>query len=133
MLIAFYLRKGSNYTDGRIVDLPAGNTEVIAKKIMDLIGGDLFESDNVKAYPLDYYGATGIAKDELRSNARPELTGAVGNTDDNEVVYLGHHNWWGTFPVAVCTFPESYDFSGKTIMPFCTHEGSGLGSSVRDI
>ena len=52
---------------------------------------------------------------------------------DYDVIYLGYPNWWGTFPMAVFTFLESYDFTGKTIVPFCTHEGSGLGSSERDI
>ena len=132
-LIAYYSRKGNNYVGGNIVSLPVGNTEVVAKKIKDFIGGVLFEINTVKTYPIDYDETTKVAKDELRKNARPELTDTVKNIDDYNVIYLGYPNWWGTFPMAVFTFLESYNFSGKTIVPFCTHEGSGLGSSERDI
>jgi flavodoxin len=132
-LIAYYSRKGSNYLNGKIVNLPIGNTEVIAIKIKDFTGGDLFEINTVKLYPIDYTETTEAAKVELHTNARPELMDRVKNMDDYEVIYLGYPNWWGTFPMAVFTFLESYDFSGKTIIPFCTHEGSGIGSSERDI
>jgi len=133
VLIAYYSRKGNNYVGGSIVNLPIGNTEVIAKKIQAFIGGDLFEIDTVKPYPIDYTATTNVAKDELRENLRPQLTHTVKNMDDYEVIYLGYPNWWGTFPMAVFTFLESYDFSGKTIIPFCTHEGSGMGNSEHDI
>jgi flavodoxin len=132
-LIAYYSRKGNNYAGGNIVNLPIGNTEVIAKKIKGFIGGDLFEINTVKPYPVDYTETTNVARDELRKNARPELSGTVKNMDDYTVIYLGYPNWWGTFPMAVGTFLVSYDFSDKTIIPFCTHEGSGIGSSERDI
>src|SRR5512145_3060339 len=128
-LIAYFSRKGQNYRDGNIVNLPNGNTEIIAKLIHELIGGDLFEIKTTKQYPIDYTETTEIAKTELRTNARPELIGKVSNIDEYDEVYLGYPNWWNTCPMAVFTFLESYDFSGKTIIPFCTHEGSGLGSS----
>jgi len=132
-LIAYYSRKGQNYVGGSIVNLPVGNTKVVAKKIQAMIGGDLFEIDTVEAYPKDYTETTNVAMDEKKENARPELTETVDNMDSYDVIYLGYPNWWGTFPMAVFTFLESYDFSGKTIIPFCTHEGSGLGNSERDI
>jgi flavodoxin len=132
-LIAYYSRKGNNYVGGNIVNLPIGNTEVIAKKIKGFIGGDLFEINTVKPYPLDYNETIDVARDELRKNARPELTDKVKKMADYDVIYIGYPNWWGTFPMAVCTFLESYDFTGKTIVPFCTHEGSGIGGSERDI
>jgi flavodoxin len=74
-----------------------------------------------------------LAKQELRENARPELSGHVANMTDYSVIYLGYPNWWGTMPMAVFTFLEEHDFSGKTIIPFCTHEGSGMGRSESDI
>jgi flavodoxin len=132
-LIAYYSRKGNNYVSGNIVNLPIGNTEVIAKKIKEFIGGELFEINTVKPYPIDYSETINVARDELRKNARPELTEPVKNMDDYEVIYLGYPNWWGTFPMAVFTFLESYNLAGKTIIPFCTHEGSGLGKSIEDI
>jgi len=132
-LIAYYSRKGGNYLNGSIVNLPVGNTEVVAKKIEEITGGDLFEIDTVKTYPADYTETTQVAQTEKRQNARPELTKTVEDMNAYDVIYLGYPNWWGTFPMAVFTFLKSYDFSVKTIIPFCTHEGSGLGNSERDI
>lgn len=132
-LIAYFSRRGNNYVGGNIVDLKVGNTEVIAKKIQELTGSDMFEIRTVKVYPKDYTETTNVSKEELRRNARPELTEKVENMDSYEVIYLGYPNWWGTMPMAVFTFLEAYDFSGKTIIPYCTHEGSGIGSSESDI
>ena len=71
-------------------------------------------------------------KDKL-SNARPELTGYLDSIDEYDTIVLGYSNYWGTFPMAVATFLERYDFTGKTILPLCTNEGSGMGSSESDI
>jgi Flavodoxins len=132
-LIAFYSRKGNNYVAGSIVNLSVGNTEVAARTLQNHAGGDLFRIDTVKSYPADYNRTTEIAQQELREGARPELAGKLPDMADYDVIFLGYPNWWGTMPMAVYTFLESFDFAGKTIVPFCTHEGSGLGSSERDI
>lgn len=132
-LIAYFSRKGNNYVGGNIVNLPIGNTEVLAKKIQKLTGSDIFQIKTAKSYPEDYTETTNVAREEQRENARPELTEKVDNTDSYDVIYIGYPNWYGTMPMAVFTFLESYDFSGKTIVPFCTHEGSGMGNSERDI
>ena len=132
-LIAYFSRKGRNYLDGAIVDLPVGNTEVAARMIQTLAGGDLFHIDTLKGYPADYTKATEVAQRELSQNARPALAGQVASLDGYDVVCLGYPNWWGTMPMAVWTFLEAHDFAGKTILPFCTHEGSGLGHSESDI
>jgi flavodoxin len=132
-LIAYFSRKGNNYVGGSIVNLPIGNTEVIAKKIQELTGSDMFQIKTVKSYPEDYTESTNVAQEELRKNSRPELTEIVDDMDSYDVIYIGYPIWYGTMPMAVFTFLESYDFSGKTIIPFCTHEGSGLGRSVADI
>jgi len=133
VLIAYYSRKGQNYVAGKIINLEIGNTEIIAKKIQKMTGGDLFEIDTVKPYPKDYNETTEVAMTEKRANARPNLTKSVKNMVQYEVIYLGYPNWWNTFPMAVFTFLESYDFSEKKIIPFCTHEGSGMGQSENDI
>jgi flavodoxin len=132
-LIAFYSRKGQNFVGGRIVDLKVGNTEVIANMIQKIVGGDMFHIESVIAYPKDYVETTEVARNELRSKARPKLTGQVEDMESYDVIFLGYPNWWGTMPMPVYTFLESYDFSGKTIVPFCTHEGSGMGHSEQDI
>jgi flavodoxin len=132
LLIAYFSRKGNNYSNGSIANLPIGNTHVIAKMIADLTSGDLFCIDTIKPYPEDYGQTAELAGQELRSNARPMLLNHVVDMG-YQVVFLGYPNWCDTMPMAVCTFLEEYDFSGKMIVPFCTHEGSEFGSSVRDI
>jgi len=132
-LIAYFSRKGENYVNGGITNLPVGNTEVAADMIRKLTGGDVFRIRTVEEYPADYNTTTDVAKQELRENARPKLSGRVDNMSDYSLIFLGYPNWWGTMPMAVFTFLENHDFSGKTIIPFCTHEGSGLGRSESDI
>ena len=132
-LIAYFSRNGQNYVSGRIVDLKVGNTEVVANMIQKITGGDMFHIESVTAYPKDYKEATEVAKNELRAKARPKLTGQVENMGAYDVIFLGYPHWWGTMPMPVFTFLESYDFSGKTIVPFCTHEGSGMGHTEQDI
>jgi flavodoxin len=132
-LIAYFSRKGNNYVSGKIVNLPVGNTEVAAKMLREMTGAGLFRIEAVKAYPDDYTETTEVAKNELRDDARPELAGSVKDIASYDVVFLGYPNWWGTIPMPVFTFLEGHDLAGKTIAPFCTHEGSGLGRSERDI
>jgi flavodoxin len=132
-LIAYFSRKGQNYVSGRLVDLKVGNTKAVANMIHKITGGVLFHIESVTAYPKDYTEATEVAKNELRAKARPKLTGHVENMGAYDVIFLGYPNWWGTMPMPVYTFLESYDFSEKTIVPFCTHEGSGMGHSEKDI
>lgn len=132
-LIAYFSRSGNNYVNGKIVNLPVGNTEVVAKMIQEMAGGDLFPIETVKAYPGDYMETTEVAKQELRTNARPKLTRHRESVASYNMIFLGYPNWWNTMPMPVFTFLEEYDFSGKTIAPFCTNEGSGLGRSVADI
>ena len=133
ILVAYFSRPGNNYVGGKIVNLSVGNTEVAAKMVHDITKGDLFRIEPVKAYPEDYTETTEVAQRELRANARPKLVNHLKNMASYDVIFLGYPNWWGTVPMPVATFLEEYDFSGKTIVPFCTHEGSGLGHSVTDI
>ena len=133
-LIAFFSRRGQNYVDGSIRDLAKGNNEVIVEKIKaQLPHADVFRIDTVKKYSPDYMVCIEEAKQELRAKARPELTAKVEDMDRYDTIILGYPNWWGLPPMAVFTFLESYDFSGKKIVPFCSHEGSGLGGSIRQI
>lgn len=132
-LVVYYSRRGSNYRDGAIVDLKVGNTEVVARKITAITGADTFRIETVTPYPEDYMETTQVAKCELADNVRPAIIGKVENMSEYDTIYLGYPNWWGTMPMAVFTFLESYDLAGKTILPFCTHEGSAMGRSESDI
>ena len=111
----------------------SGNSEVISNIIKEKVGGDLFKIETVEIYPSNYNAVVNVARKELDANSRPELASKVENIDSYDVVYIGFPNWGGTIPMGVFSFFETYDFSGKTIIPFCTHEGSGMGRSERDI
>ncbi len=133
ILIAYFSRAGENYVNGSVRSLPVGNTEVVAKMIAEKTGGDLFHIQTVRAYASDYMACTEEAQAEKRANARPELRELPEGIDGYDTIILGYPNWWGTMPMAAYTFLETFDFTGKTILPFCTHEGSGLSETERDI
>ena len=132
-LIAYFSHAGQNYSHGAIRNLPVGNTEVVAKKINEMIDSDLFFIDTVRKYPDDHMAKIDLAKKEYNEDARPELTARVENMDEYDTVIVAFPNWWTTMPMAVFTFLESYDFSGKTICPLITHGGSGFSNSINDI
>ncbi len=111
----------------------AGNAEILAGYVNDITGGDTFLIETVEKYPSDYRETTDMAADEQKAEARPELASSVENFEDYDTVVLIYPNWWGTIPMPVATFLESYDFTGKTILPICTHEGSAMGSSESKI
>ncbi len=132
-LIIYYSRKGENYFSGDIRSVRKGNTEYVAEFIAEAVGGDLFEIETVREYSKDYMECTREAKDELSNKARPELKRYLDNIDGYENVFICGPCWWGTYPMAVFTQIERLDWNGKKVFPVMTHEGSGLGSSVRDL
>ena len=130
VLVAFFSRTGENYGVGVI---GKGNTHIIADMIAAEMDADTFEIARVTPYPEAYRDCTDEAQTEKSTNARPELTAAVDNFDDYDVIFLGYPIWWSDMPMPVYTFLESYDFSGKTVIPFCTHAGSGLSGTVQTL
>ena len=132
-LIAFFSRADENYFGGSMRYIEVGNTEVAAGKIKEMIGADLFKIEMKTPYAKDYNTCIAQAKEDKKQNARPELVTLPESIDQYDTVILGYPNYWGTMPMAVFTFLEAFDFSGKTILPLCTNEGSGMGSSESDI
>lgn len=110
----------------------SGNTRVVAEQIRELTGGDLFEIKTVKEYPEEYRPCTEVAKKEKEADARPELQGKLENLSRYDVVFVGYPNWWGTAPMAVWTFLGSYDWTDKTLIPYCTHGGGGEQNCFKD-
>ena len=133
ILTVYYSRKGENYVNGGIEVLKKGNTEIVAESIQRAVGGDLFEVETVKEYPKDYRACCQEAQKELREGVRPELKGFPAGLNECDLLFVGYPNWWGTMPMAMVALLEKYDLHGKKIVPFCTNEGSGLGSSERDL
>lgn len=114
-------------------DAVTGNVQILAGMIATVTDGDVFSIQTEEKYPTGYRDTTDLASTEQSEAARPALATHVENFEDYDVIFLGYPNWWGTLPMAVETFLEEYDFTGKTIIPFASHEGSGLGSGPRDI
>lgn len=110
-----------------------GNTESAALEIQHQVGGDLFAIKTVQTYPVSHREASVIAEEEMRSDARPELSTHVENMDEYDTIYIGYPIWWYIEPMAIRTFIEEYDFSGKTVIPFCTTMGAGVEESVGNI
>ena len=108
----------------------SGNTEQVAQIIQQETGGDLFEIAPATAYTDDYNELLDIAQQEQSDNARPELAGQVENWEQYDTIFVGYPNWWSDAPMAVYTFVESYDWSGKTLVPFNTSASGGFGRSL---
>ena len=108
-LVVYYSRSGQNYTSDGIVNLKKGNTQVVAEQIQKLTKADIFRLETVKEYAGDF------------------------DISKYDTIYLGWPCWWGTYPMCVATFLEAHDWTGKTVIPFTTHEGSGFGQSLRDL
>lgn len=132
-IIAYFSRRDENYVNGMIKKLDVGNTEAAANILQKLTGADIFRMQPVQEYSKDYNECIAQAQADQRRDARPELKAYPESLDGYDTVYLGYPNYWGTMPMAVFTFLEHFDFSGKIIVPFCTHEGSGMGHSESDI
>ena len=110
-----------------------GTTREVAKQIRETVGGDLFELRTVHRYPAEYRATTEQAKRELNEGFRPQLTTRVEAMESYDTVFIGYPNWWGTLPMAFFSFLEHYPLDGKTVIPFCTHEGSRFGRSLDDL
>ena len=132
-LIAYFSRADENYFGGAMRYIKVGNTEVVCRIAQDLIGADSFKIEMKTPYSPVYMTCIDEAKQDLRAKARPELVQLPASLDAYDTVVLAYPNYWGTMPMAVFTFLEAFDFAGKTILPICTNEGSGMGGSERDL
>lgn len=125
ILVAFFSRTGENYAVGHIEQ---GNTHIVAEMIASATGGTLFRIEPATPYPDDYRACTEVAQREKWSKARPALVGDIA-AEEFDVIFLGYPNWWGDLPMCIYTFLEQHDWQGKVVIPFCTHEGSGLSDT----
>lgn len=129
-LVVFFSHAGDNYAVGNI---KVGNTKIVADYISELTGADQFEIVTHKYDGMAYKPLCDLAQDEQNNDERPAFEGKIDNIDQYDVIFIGGPVWWGTYPQVMFTFFDTYDLNGKTIYPFTTHEGSGLGSCVNDV
>ena len=111
----------------------SGNTKDVAEAIHEKVGGDIFEIKTEGTYPDEYRPMTVQAKKEIEDGWRPKLTTSVADISKYDIVFLGSPNWWGTITPQVSSFLETYDLSGKTVIPFITHGGGGAQNTVKDM
>ena len=111
----------------------SGNTRGIAREIQRQTGADLFEITLVNPYSSDYNTVLMEAQRDQHDRARPEISEHIGNMDEYDTILLGYPNWWASIPMPIASFLEEYDFSGKQIIPFCSHGGGRFGQSLTAI
>lgn len=128
-LVVFFSHTGDNYSVGNI---KVGNTKIVADYISEFTGADQFEIKTKKYDGMAYTPLTELAKEEQQNGELPPFEGKV-DVSKYDVIFIGGPVWWGTYPQVMFTFFKKYDLNGKTIIPFTTHEGSGLGSCVKDV
>ena len=129
-LVVFFSHAGENYSVGNI---KVGNTKIVADYISELTGADQFEIVTHKYDGMAYKPLCDLAQEEQYADARPAFEGKLENLDQYDVIFVGSPVWWGTWPQVMFTFFDTYDLNGKTLYPFTTHEGSGLGNCVSDL
>ena len=131
ILVVYFSRTGEQYTVG-VID--KGNTAIVAEMIADATGADMFEVlPQEDYYPYTYKELTDVAKQEQNDNARPAYQGSVPDLSEYSTIFIGAPVWWGDWPMIMYTFFENEDLSGKTLIPFSTHEGSGLSGFDRKL
>ena len=130
VLIVFFSHAGENYSVGNV---KVGNTKLVADEIQKRTGGDEFEIVAEKSYDMPYSQLIGIAKEEAQNGEKPAFKDEVKNIEKYDIIFIGGPIWWGTYPQVMFTFFEKYDLNGKIIIPFTTHEGSGLANTVEDV
>ena len=133
ILIAYFSRADENYFGGAMRYVKVGNTEIVCNDMKEMIDADMFKIEMKDPYSPVYMTCIEEAKKDLRADARPELVSMPDSIDEYDTVILAYPNYWGTFPMAVATFIEAFDFAGKTVLPLCTNEGSGMGHSESDL
>ena len=133
-LVAYFSRIGENLQNNEIVVLKKGNTEVVAEQIAKLTGGDLYKIEEEEPYPYSYDDCLRRARREDENNERPALKGGPRlNMDAYDTVYIGFPIWYRTYPRVISTFLSAYDFTGKTIRPFCTNDEGTFGISLLEM
>lgn len=132
-LIIYYSRGGENYVNGSIVNLDVGNTHVAAETLARLTDGDLFRLVPVNDYSLNYDTCVAQTQRALSDGVRPELTAFPASLDPYDLILLGYPTYWGAPPMPVMTFLHDMQLDGRTVLPFCTHEGSEFGHSLENI
>ena len=129
-LVVFFSHAGDNYAVGNI---KVGNTKIVADYISELTGADQFEIVTHKYDGMAYTPLTNLAQKEAQDEELPPYEGEVPDLSQYDTVFIGGPIWWGTYPQVMFTFFKENDLNGKTLIPFATHEGSGLASTVEDV
>ncbi|MBU8791481.1 hypothetical protein KM885_11860 [Oceanobacillus caeni] len=132
-IVLYFSRKHENMMNGEIRSVDMGNTAIIANKIAAQLNMDAIEITPINEYPENYQETVDCAKTEKAKQARPKYKLGTFDLSKFKEIIIGYPNWCGTYPMVIASFLEDYDLSGKILYPFCTHEGSALGTSMDDL
>ena len=130
ILIVYFSRTGENYNVGNV---EVGNTAIMASYMKEYLNADSFEIVPVNKYPDSYDECLKVATKEKEEDARPAIESKLDDISKYDTIFIGYPIWWGEIPQIVYTFMDEYDLSGKTIIPFNTHEGSGSAGTYNTI
>lgn len=134
ILVAYFSRAGENYFGGAIKSVAVGNTEICADLIKQAFpDADLFKIEMAAPYADNYRKCVSQVTADMMLHKRPALTALPESIAAYDAIVLGYPNYCGTIPMAVATFLEAFDFTGKKLLPYCTNEGSGMGRSEKDL
>ena len=133
--LVVYFSMPDNVDDSTVVidGETLGNTQYMAYVIQETVGADIFRIEPETPYPTDHDELVDLASEEQSNNARPAIKDTIENFDTYENIFVGYPNWWGDMPMILYSFFDEYDFSGKTIIPFNTHGGSGFSGTISTI
>ena len=129
-IVIFFSHAGDNYSVGNI---EVGNTKIVADYISEIIGADQFEIVTHKYDGMAYNPLIKLAKEEAQNGELPPYEGEVPDLSKYDTVFIGGPVWWGTYPQVMFTLFKDINLDGKTVIPFTTHEGSGLANCVEDV
>jgi flavodoxin len=129
-IVIFFSHAGDNYSVGNI---EVGNTKIVADYISDIAGADQFEIVTHKYDGMAYTPLINLAQEEAKKGELPPYEGKAPDLSQYDTVFIGGPVWWGTYPQVMFTLFRDINLDGKTVVPFTTHEGSGLASCVSDV
>ena len=132
-LVVYFSHTGENMINYQIKVLTKGNTEVVAEKIAALTGADFFKIQPTVPYPTTYIDCNNVSRVENETNRCPDIINPLASIADYDVIYIGFPIWHRSFPAIISKFIRSYDFSGKTVMPFCTNDEGGFGTAEMEL
>ena len=132
-LVAYFSYVGETELNRQVVEIEKGHTEIVAEKIAAITGADLYKIEPVTPYPRNYNDVVAVVRKENEENPKVEIRNLLPSVSEYDTVYIGFPIWYRTYPRIVASFLSSYDFTGKTVRPFCTNDEGSFGIALLEL